>query len=162
MNFWKVTFHLLLLLIQLLNNFWNCFVFKFYFFFSSTSFIFILFVRLYFLTLCDLSLSPFSKGLFAMLSSSVMSNSFEIPWTIAHQASLSMGFFTQEYWSGLLFPTSGHIPNKGSNPCLLCFLPCRWVFYPLSHQGRNHVLFHFFEAVEKHLSEKFFDLLDQS
>ena len=24
------------------------------------------------------------------------------PWTVAHQAPLSMGFFGQEYWSGLL------------------------------------------------------------
>ena len=27
------------------------------------------------------------------------------PWTVAHQASLSMGFFRQEYWSGLPFPS---------------------------------------------------------
>ena len=29
-----------------------------------------------------------------------------IPWTAAHQAPLSMGFSKQEYWSGLLFPSS--------------------------------------------------------
>ena len=29
------------------------------------------------------------------------------PWTAAHQASLSMGFSRQEYWSGLPFPSSG-------------------------------------------------------
>ena len=27
------------------------------------------------------------------------------PWTIAHQAPLSMEFSRQEYWSGLPFPT---------------------------------------------------------
>ena len=27
-------------------------------------------------------------------------------WTRAHQAALSMGFFRQEYWSGLIFPPS--------------------------------------------------------
>ena len=27
------------------------------------------------------------------------------PWTVVHQASLFMGFFRQEYWSGLSFPT---------------------------------------------------------
>ena len=27
------------------------------------------------------------------------------PWTVAHQASLSMGFSRQEYWSGLPFPS---------------------------------------------------------
>ena len=30
---------------------------------------------------------------------------FATPWTIAHQASLSMGFSRQEYWSGLPFPS---------------------------------------------------------
>ena len=34
-------------------------------------------------------------------------------WTVAHQASLSVGFFRQEYWSGLLFPTPGDLPNPG-------------------------------------------------
>ena len=27
------------------------------------------------------------------------------PWTVAHQAPLSKGFFRQEYWSGLAFPS---------------------------------------------------------
>ena len=34
-------------------------------------------------------------------------------WTVAHQAPLCMGFSRQEYWSGLPFPTSGHLPNPG-------------------------------------------------
>ena len=29
---------------------------------------------------------------------------FATPWAVAYQASLSMGFFRQEYWSGLPFP----------------------------------------------------------
>ena len=29
------------------------------------------------------------------------------PWTVAHQAPLSLWFFRQEYWSGLLFPPQG-------------------------------------------------------
>ena len=29
------------------------------------------------------------------------------PWTVAHQVPLSMGFFRQEYWSGLPFPSPG-------------------------------------------------------
>ena len=33
-----------------------------------------------------------------------MSDSFMIPWTGAVQAPLSMGFPSQEYWSGLPFP----------------------------------------------------------
>ena len=33
------------------------------------------------------------------------------PWTVAHQAPLSVGFFRQEYWSGLPFPSQGDLPN---------------------------------------------------
>ena len=32
---------------------------------------------------------------------------FATPWTVAHQAPLSMRFSRQEYWSGLPFPTPG-------------------------------------------------------
>ena len=38
------------------------------------------------------------------------------PWTAAHQASLSMGFSRQEYWSGLPFPPPGDLPNPGIEP----------------------------------------------
>ena len=41
---------------------------------------------------------------------------FATPWTAAHQASLSMGFSRQEYWSGLLFPSPGNMPNLGIEP----------------------------------------------
>ena len=39
-----------------------------------------------------------------------------IPWTVAHQAPLSMGFSRQEYWSGLPFPSPGDLPNPGIKP----------------------------------------------
>ena len=39
-----------------------------------------------------------------------------IPWTMAHQAPLSMDFSWQEYWSGLPFPSSGDLPNPGMEP----------------------------------------------
>ena len=35
------------------------------------------------------------------------------PWTVAHQAPLSMGFSRQEYWSGLPFPSPGDLPFPG-------------------------------------------------
>ena len=38
-----------------------------------------------------------------VLSSSVLSDSFVTPWTVAHQAPLSLGFPRQESWSGLRF-----------------------------------------------------------
>ena len=41
---------------------------------------------------------------------------FATPWSIAHQAPLSMGFSRQEYWSRLLFPSLGDLPNLGIKP----------------------------------------------
>ena len=39
-----------------------------------------------------------------------------IPWIVACQASLSMGFPRQEYWSGLSFPSLGDLPHPGIKP----------------------------------------------
>ena len=41
---------------------------------------------------------------------SVISDS-AIPWTVVHQAPLSMEFSRQEYWSELPFPTLGDLPD---------------------------------------------------
>ena len=45
-----------------------------------------------------------------------MSVSFVIPWTVDHQAPLSMGFSRQEYWSGSPCPPPGHLPNPEIEP----------------------------------------------
>ena len=39
-----------------------------------------------------------------------------IPWTVACQAPLSMGFSRQEYWSRLTFLSPGDIPDPGIKP----------------------------------------------
>ena len=45
---------------------------------------------------------------------------FEILWTVAQQAPLSMGFSRQEHWSRLSFPPPGDLPNPGIEPsCLM-------------------------------------------
>ena len=41
---------------------------------------------------------------------------FAIPLTEAYQAPLSMAFSSQEYWSGLPFPSSGDLPDPGIEP----------------------------------------------
>ena len=41
---------------------------------------------------------------------------FAAPWTVAHQAPLSMGFSNQEYWSGLPFSSLGDGPDPGIEP----------------------------------------------
>ena len=41
------------------------------------------------------------------------------PWTAAHQASLSMGFSKQVYWSGVLLPSPMYI-NKNVQLTIKC------------------------------------------
>ena len=41
---------------------------------------------------------------------------FATPWTVAYQASPSMGFSRQEYWSGLPFPSPGKLSDPGIEP----------------------------------------------
>ena len=38
------------------------------------------------------------------------------PWTVAHQAPLSMGFLRQEYLSELSFPSPGDVSDPGIEP----------------------------------------------
>ena len=38
------------------------------------------------------------------------------PWTVAHQAPLSMEFSGQEYWNELPFPSPGDLPEPGIKP----------------------------------------------
>ena len=51
--------------------------------------------------------------LLPLFSHSVVSDSFATPWTIAHQAPLSMGSSRQEYRSGLPFPSPGDLSDPG-------------------------------------------------
>ena len=60
---------------------------------------------------------------------------FVIPWTVAHQDPLSMGFSWQEYWSALPSAPPGDLPNQGWNLRLLYLLQGRWILYALSHLG---------------------------
>ena len=57
---------------------------------------------------------------------------FATPWTVACQASLSMGFPRQEYWSVFPFPLSGDLPDPGVE-----LPPPAWQedFLSLSHLG---------------------------
>ena len=83
-------------------------------------------------SLCS-GFSPMLTPLHAcMLSCFIRVRLFVIPWTVARQAPLSMGFPRQEYWSGLHFLLPGIFQTLGSNPCLL-----RWQAdsLPLSHVG---------------------------
>ena len=54
-----------------------------------------------------------------VVSREVVSKSFTTPWTVVHQASLSMGFSRQEYWSGLPFLSPGDLPHPRIEPVSL-------------------------------------------
>ena len=56
-------------------------------------------------------------------------------WTVARQAPLSIGFFRQEYWSGLPCPPLGDLPNQGIEPsALMC--PASAGSLPLAPPGK--------------------------
>ena len=57
-----------------------------------------------------------------------------IPWTVAHQAPLSMGFSRQEYWS---VPSPGDLPHPGIKPRS----PAPWADSLLSEPPGKPVLF---------------------
>ena len=61
------------------------------------------------------------------------------PWTVTHQASLSMEFFRQEYWSGLPFSSPGALSDPGIEPGYSglqeCSLPLRVLFLCSSFLG---------------------------
>ena len=67
-----------------------------------------------------------------------MSDSFATPWTVTHQAPLSMGFPKQEYWSGLPFPSSGDLSDPGIEPVSPAL---KADSLPLSYQGSPAVNF---------------------
>ena len=51
---------------------------------------------------------------------------FVTPWTVAHQAPLSMELYRQKYGSRLLFPFSVDFPDLGVEPMSSHLLLCRW------------------------------------
>ena len=48
------------------------------------------------------------------------------PRTVAQQAPLSVGFPRQEYWSGLLFPSLGDLPDPGIKSAFLTSPVLHW------------------------------------
>ena len=56
------------------------------------------------------------------------------PWTVSRQASLSIGFSRQEYWTGVGSHTflQGIFPTQGLNQGILY---CKWILYQLIYQG---------------------------
>ena len=58
------------------------------------------------------------------------------PWTVAHHASLSMGFTRQEHWSGLPLPPPGDLPDPGTKPT---FPASASGFFTTKPSGEAHI-----------------------
>ena len=63
---------------------------------------------------------------------------FVTPWTVAHQAPLSMGFYKQEYWSGLSFSPPGDLPNPVIKPKSLASPALAGRFFTTMQPSRWH------------------------
>ena len=73
-------------------------------------------------------------------SDAVMSDSLQShAWTVACQASLSVGFSSQEYWSGLPFPSPGDLPDPGIKPTSLASPALAGNSLPLAPPRIHHV-----------------------
>ena len=66
---------------------------------------------------------------------SVLSDSAML-WTVAHQATLSMGFSREEQWSGFPFPIPGDLPNPGTEPVSLVSPALPGRFFTTEPQGK--------------------------
>ena len=82
-----------------------------------------------FYALIRIQVSPGNSGNVKLLSCVQL---FATPWTVAYQAPPSMEFSKQQYWTGLLFPSPGDLPDPGTKPTSPTLAG---EFLPLSQQG---------------------------
>ena len=66
-----------------------------------------------------------------------MSYSFAIPWTVARQVPLFMGFPRKEYWNGLPFPSPGYLPIPGIEPTSLASSALAGGFFTTERPGKS-------------------------
>ena len=77
-----------------------------------------------------------AANVLCMLSHASVVSNFATLWSIACQAPLSMGFFRQEYWSGLPCAPPGDLPNPGIEPASLMSPALAGGFLPLAPPGK--------------------------
>ena len=81
---------------------------------------------------------PSLRRSLSLFSLSVVSDSVA-PWTVTHQAHLSMAFSRQEYWSALPVPSPRDLSNSGIEPespaLLVESLPSEWPGWVISNGG---------------------------
>ena len=62
---------------------------------------------------------------------------FATPWTTVYQTALSMGFYRQDYWSGLPFPPPGNLLDPRIEPMSPAAPALQADSLPLSQQGSH-------------------------
>ena len=96
---------------------------------------------------------------FTISGCSVMSDCLGPPWTVAHQAPLSMDFSRQEYWSGKShFLLQRILPTQGGNPCLL-----HWQAdsSPLAPPGESSFTSEFYWTFKEELTPVLYTVLEK-
>ena len=81
-----------------------------------------------------------------------MSDSYDSMDYIAHQASLSMGFPRQEYWSGLPFPLPGDLPDPGMEPMFPVSATMAGSSLPVDTREALHSIYNQVKSKEKYVS----------
>ena len=66
---------------------------------------------------------------------------FATPWTVAHQAPLSMGFSRQVNWSGLPCPPAGDLTDPGVEPASLASSALARGFFTTAPPGKPNLFF---------------------
>ena len=77
------------------------------------------------------------------------------PWTLAHQAPLSMEFSRQEYWNGLPLPSPDYLPDPGIEPVSLVSPTLASRFFTTSASWEapyndRHMLLYFVQTLRWH------------
>ena len=72
-----------------------------------------------------------------VLSHFILARLFVTPWTVAFQASLSMGFSRKECWSASSCPPPGDLPDPGIEPVSLMSLALGGRFLLLAPPGKT-------------------------
>ena len=80
---------------------------------------------------------------------------FATPWTVDCQAPLSLGFSRQEYWSGLLCPPPGDLPDPRTEPTSSVLPVLQVDSLPLSHQEVHLYLYIFIKKFIFHFKCSF-------
>ena len=76
----------------------------------------------------------------SVLSCFSRANLFVTPWSVAHQAPLSMGFPRQEYWNWLPFPPPWDLPNPEIEPASPMSLALAGRFITTASPGKLQIV----------------------